>query len=334
MEYNDRVVATSTRLMHSKLGEIHNTRFSFKKLLLRRVKDRRGNGSIRSLTIMFLCLRDATYVVWCIYLDIKRGAPIISAMDEKEVEVKTPEPDAESSEGPSCPDESPKENLIPVFIYGKRFFVPESFTIITAMEYVGFQFKKAIGCREGFCGACATIYRLEGDYKLRTGLACQTVVELNMHLVQLPFTPAVKAIYDIEKLKPDISAVQRYYPEVFRCVACNTCTKACPQEIEVMDYIQAVKRGDLECAADLSFDCIMCGLCAVRCPAEMVQYNIALLVRRLTGRYLLPRSAHLAERLAEQKEGRYEKEIEELKSLPGKALAKRYTERDLDFKVF
>jgi succinate dehydrogenase/fumarate reductase-like Fe-S protein len=265
-------------------------------------------------------------------VDNPRTPPIISAMEDKEVEVKAPEPDTQA--GPARPDESPKENLIPVFIYGKRFFVPDSFTIITAMEYVGFQFKKAIGCREGFCGACATIYRLEGDYKLRTGLACQTVVEPNMHLVQLPFTPAVKAIYDIQKLKPDISAIQRYYPEVFRCVACNSCSKACPQEIEVMDYIQEIKRGNLEKAADLSFDCIMCGLCAVRCPAEMVQYNIALLARRLTGRYILPRSAHLAERLQELKEGRFKKEIEEMQSIPKDELKRRYTERDLDFKVF
>lgn len=253
--------------------------------------------------------------------------PIISAMEEKEVEVKEPAQE-------KVPDESPKENLIPVFIMGKRFFVPESFTIITAMEYVGFQFKNAVGCREGFCGACATIYRLEGDYKLRTGLACQTVVEPNMYLAQIPFTPAVKAVYDISKLKPELVSIQRYYPEVFRCVACNSCTKACPQEIEVMDYIQAVKRGDLETAADLSFDCIMCGLCAVRCPAEMVQHNIALLARRLTGRYLLPRSHHLEERLAEQREGSYEKDIEELMGLSRKGLTKRYTERDLDFEVF
>lgn len=247
---------------------------------------------------------------------------------------KVKEIPAETEAGPACPDDKPKEDLIPVFIYGKRFFVPRSMTIVTAMEYVGFQFKKAIGCREGFCGACATIYRLEGDYKLRTGLGCQTVVEPNMYLVQIPFTPAVKAIYDIESLKPDITAIQRYYPEVFRCVACNTCTKACPQEIEVMDYIQAVKRGDLALAADLSFDCIMCGLCAVRCPAEMVQYNIALLARRLTGRYLLPRSQHLAERLGELKEGKFKKEIEEMKSISPEELKKRYSARDLDFKVF
>ena len=254
-------------------------------------------------------------------------------MNKKESQKKAPLKE-EVQSGPSCPEDRPREGLIPVFIMGKRFFVPESYTIVTAMEYVGFQFKKAIGCREGFCGACATIYRLEGDYKLKTGLACQTVVQPNMYLVQIPFNPAVKAIYDIAKLKPDITSIQRYYPEVFRCVACNTCTKACPQEIEVMEYIQAVKRGDLHLAADLSFDCIMCGLCAVRCPAEMVQYNIALLARRLTGRYLLPHSRHLDERLSELEEDTFAKEIKDMQSISRDELKKRYSERKLDFKVF
>jgi len=259
---------------------------------------------------------------------------IIRAMADKEFESKASVAESLTQSGPACDDDKPKEELIPIYIYGKRFFVPKSMTIITAMEYVGFQFTKAVGCREGFCGACATIYRLEGDYKLRTGLGCQTVVEPNMYLAQLPFTPAIKATYDITQLKPDITSVQRYYPEVFRCVACNTCTKACPQEIEVMDYIQAIKRGDLETAADLSFDCIMCGLCAVRCPAEMAQFNISLLARRLTGRYLLPRSAHLAERMSEQKNGKYAQAVDEMKNLSKDELKKRYTERDLDFKVF
>ncbi|MBU4203680.1 MAG: 4Fe-4S ferredoxin, partial [Acidobacteria bacterium] len=37
-----------------------------------------------------------------------------------------------------------------------------------------------------------------------------------------------------------------------------TCTKACPQDINVLDYIQAIIQGDLQKAANLSFDCLMC----------------------------------------------------------------------------
>ena len=50
------------------------------------------------------------------------------------------------------------------------------------------------------CGACATVYRHEGDYRLKVGLACQTVVEPGMYLTQLPFYPSTRAVYDIERM--------------------------------------------------------------------------------------------------------------------------------------
>jgi succinate dehydrogenase/fumarate reductase-like Fe-S protein len=227
----------------------------------------------------------------------------------------------------------PEQKLIPVYIMGEKVMVPESSTIIDALEYAGFQLKKGVGCREGFCGACATVYRLPGDFKLMGGLACQTVVQPGMYLAQIPCTPAQKATYDIEELKPDVSTFLKLYPEVFRCVSCNTCTKICPQEIEVMDYVNAIIRGDIAEAADLSFDCIMCGLCSMRCPAEMVQYNIGLLSRRLYGRYLSKKSDHLYERLKEIGEGKFDEEMKEIVKCSREELEKRYNERDLDFEI-
>jgi succinate dehydrogenase/fumarate reductase-like Fe-S protein len=201
------------------------------------------------------------------------------------------------------------------------------------MEYAGYQLKRGVGCREGFCGACATVYRLPGDYKLYTGLACSTLVRDGMYLAQIPFVPADKPIYDIEKLEPTVITFQKIYPEVFRCVACNTCTKACPQELEVMDYIQAVIRGDIAKAADLSFDCICCGLCAIRCPAEIVQYNVGLLARRLYGKYLNPKDKQLDRRIEDIKQGRFSKAIEELMKMNREDLRKRYYERDIESQV-
>ncbi len=67
-------------------------------------------------------------------------------------------------------------NMVNVFINGKRHVVPEHATIMRAIEYAGHQIIRGAGCREGFCGACGTIYRLPGDYKLHTGLACTTLV--------------------------------------------------------------------------------------------------------------------------------------------------------------
>jgi len=122
---------------------------------------------------------------------------------------------------------------------GKRYEVPETLTIMKAMEYAGFRFLRGAGCRGGICGACPTVYRKEGDYKLYFGLACQTVVEPNMYLAQIPFYPANRASYDINAIEPVAETIHALYPELFRCVACNNCTKACPMGVEVLDYISA-----------------------------------------------------------------------------------------------
>lgn len=227
-------------------------------------------------------------------------------------------------------DKSQKEKLVTVFIMGKAHNVPAEATIMGAMEYAGYQIKRGAGCREGFCGACATVYRLPGDYKIYSGLACTTLVEEGMWLSQLPAIPAHKAVYDIEKLEPNVATIQKLYPEVFRCVACNTCTKACPQDLEVMDYIQAAKRGDIEAVMDLSFDCLCCGLCAIRCPAEIVQFNVGLLAKRLYGKYLSKKSKDLEERLKEIQKNKFEKDYKALMKSTKKDLKKKYYDRDME----
>lgn len=217
---------------------------------------------------------------------------------------------------------------IPIFVMGKRYEVPETLTIMKAMEYAGFKFLRGAGCRGGICGACPTVYRKEGDYKLYFGLACQTVVEPNMYLAQIPFYPANRAVYDIEKIEPVADAIHALYPELFRCVACNNCTKACPMNVQVLDYISAIKQGDIERAAKLSFDCIQCGMCASRCMGELPQYHIAQLVRRLYGKYIQPKAEHLKKRVAEIESGKYGKMLEELQKMDHAGLEKIYKERE------
>ena len=62
---------------------------------------------------------------------------------------------------------------VSIFVRGKRYEVPYDLTIMDAIEYAGFRFIRGSGCRQGMCGACATLYRLRGDYRLRTALACR-----------------------------------------------------------------------------------------------------------------------------------------------------------------
>ena len=225
-------------------------------------------------------------------------------------------------------DDKDVKHWVTIFIMGKAYRVPADLTIMQAMEYAGYRFIRGAGCRAGFCGACSTVYRMAGDYKLRTDLACQTRVEEGMFLVQIPFAPAEKAIYDINKLELNPQVLLEYYPEVARCVSCNTCTKACPQNLEVMDYVQAALRGDFKSLAELSFDCIQCGLCAIRCPAELVHYHLAQLGRRLYGRFGEPRSEYLTKRLEEIKKGVYEEEFKRLIKMSKEELKELYNKRE------
>jgi len=227
-------------------------------------------------------------------------------------------------------DEKDIKHWITISILGSKYKVPAGLTIMQAMEFAGYRFIRSCGCRAGFCGACTTVYRIEGDYRLKTAMACQTRVEDGMYLTQIPFTPAERANYDMNGLKPGIEAFLTCYPEMLRCLGCNSCTKACPQDIDVMEYIAAGKRGDVALMAELSFDCIMCGLCAMRCPAELAQYNYAQLARRLHGKYETPPPEHLAKRIQEIAEGKYKEEIDKLAEMATEELRKLYTERDIE----
>ncbi len=228
-------------------------------------------------------------------------------------------------------EEEEEQEMVEIFVMGKRYKVPKGLTIMTALEYAGYKFVRGCGCRGGFCGACATVYRTEEDYKFKMDLACQTAVEDGMFLVQLPFVPAVREEYDLEEVNPEDNdnVMLDYYPEIARCVSCNTCTKACPQDIEVMDYVQAALRGDIERCAELSFDCIQCGLCSIRCPSDIKHYHLAQLARRITGKYLDKHSEELEKRVEEIEEGKYDEELEKMVEMEMDELKKTYEERDI-----
>lgn len=220
--------------------------------------------------------------------------------------------------------------MIDIYIMGEHHRVPDSLTILQALEYAGYRLVRGVGCRGGFCGACATVYRVNGDYHLKFALACQTKVEPNMQLAMIPFFPAHRPRYRLSELKGTPQEVLDIYPEMLTCYGCNTCTKSCPQEIDVLGYVSAIVRGDIAAAADISFDCIMCGLCVSRCPAELVKHHAALLCRRIYGKYLAPRSEHLKKRIEEIKAGKFAQALAELKSLSLEELKENYNRREIE----
>lgn len=232
-----------------------------------------------------------------------------------------------SEHGPEGQEKAPD---VRIYLMGKEYHVPKVLTIMTAIEYAGYKLVRGCGCRAGFCGACSTVYRKASDYKLHSALACQTLVEDGMYLVQIPFVPAVKSIYDMSEITLTDNVILRYYPEIARCVSCNTCTKSCPQNIRVMDYIQAALRGNIARAAQLSFDCIQCGLCSSRCPADIKHYHVGQLVRRVYETRIAPKSPHLATRLEEMSSGVYNEELDILTNLSVDDLKRRYEQRTIE----
>ena len=222
------------------------------------------------------------------------------------------------------------EKTVNIFLFGKKYEVPASLTIMTAMEYAGYQLVRGCGGRNGFCGACATIYRIKGETELKTCLACQTKVEDNMYIATLPFFPLEKKVYDIKKVKHSEQIMMQLYPEIYACVGCNACTKACTQDLNVMQYIAYAQRGDFAKCAEESFDCVMCGVCSSRCPAGISHPQVAVLARRLYGKYIAPETQHLIDRVTEIENGDFVKLIEALMDKPIEELKELYNNREIE----
>ena len=220
------------------------------------------------------------------------------------------------------------ENMVNVYFFGKKYTVPADLTIMTAMEYAGYTLKR--GCGHGFCGACATIYRIKGDNELKTCLACQTQVQEGMYVASIPFFPTDKRLYNMEELQPNQQVMMELYPEIYSCIGCNACTKACTQDLNVMQYIAYAQRGELEKCAEESFDCVSCGCCSVRCPAGISHPMVGLLARRLTGKYIAPKSEHLAKRVEEIHEGKYDDLIEQIMQKPITDMQELYNNREIE----
>ncbi|MBP5158743.1 MAG: 4Fe-4S dicluster domain-containing protein [Lachnospiraceae bacterium] len=222
------------------------------------------------------------------------------------------------------------EKTVSVFLFGKKYEVPDSLTIMEAMEYSGYRLVRGVGCRNGFCGACAVIYRIKGDRELKAALACSTRVEDGMYVATLPFFPLVKEVYDIEKIGPTQQVMMQLYPEIYSCVGCNACTKACTQGLNVMQYIAYAQRGDFEKCAEESFDCVMCGVCSSRCPAGISHPQVAMLARRINGKYIAKKSGHLADMVGAVERGEFDALLKELEEMPPEKIKELYNNREIE----
>lgn len=224
------------------------------------------------------------------------------------------------------------KDMVNIYIMGKLYSVPSELTIMNAMEEAGYKHIRGCGCRAGFCGACATVYRIKGQSELKFALACQTKVEEGMCIATIPYFPTQKAQYDIREITPSENLMMSLYPEIYSCIGCNACTKACPQNLSVMQYIAYAQRGDFAKVAELSFDCVSCGMCSNRCPAGISHRMVGLLARRLNGKYIMPKSEHLEKRAADIANGEYLDALEAIAGKPLSEIQELYNHRDMENK--
>ena len=151
-----------------------------------------------------------------------------------------------------------------------------------------------------------------------------------MYVASIPFFPTDKRGYDINEIRPTQQVMMELYPEIYSCIGCNACTKACTQGLNVMQYIAYAQRGDFEKCAEESFDCVGCGCCSVRCPAEISHPLVGLLSRRLVGKYIAPKTEHLANRVAEVNSGAFDELIENIMQKPISEMQELYNTREIE----
>ena len=178
--------------------------------------------------------------------------------------------------------------------------------------------------------ACGTIYRIKGENAIYFELACQTQVKEGMFVSTLPFFPLNRKNYKLEELSAEPKIIMNLFPEIFACVACNSCTKSCSRSLNVMQYIAYAKRNDLEKCAHESFDCVGCCLCSSRCPANISHPLVGLLARRLYVKFLQPLSEHNTIRVEDIKNGKFDIDIEEMMKKPIEELKELYNNREIE----
>jgi ferredoxin len=209
---------------------------------------------------------------------------------------------------------------VTVEITGKRYRVPAGITLVQAMWHTGHEMTRGIGCLGGVCGACATYYRTPGSHELKSGLACQVIVQEGISFSLSPAFPVHKPIYKIEEISDPKQELFKYFPEAALCRNCNACSEACPQEIDVRTGIWKAAFGDFRAAADLFLPCVMCSLCVPVCIAEISSNQVGLYARRMQGAFLDKTPPALETRLHEIQSGKYDAEWARLSVMSEEAL--------------
>ncbi len=199
--------------------------------------------------------------------------------------------------------------MIAITINDRSCRVPPAITAVQALWYAGERPIRGIGCLGGSCGACVFSYRIGADPTIKTGLACQTLIEEGMAFTFMPPPPPAKApaSYTLQDLRPTKEQLAKFYPEARRCTNCMACNWVCPQGIDARAMVRRSTADDFQDAAERYTTCIMCGLCATVCDAGIAPQRVGLFAHRAVGRSQ-PVPPLLTARLEEIRGGHYDAE--------------------------
>ncbi len=209
---------------------------------------------------------------------------------------------------------APKQ--ITIEVMGKFYQVPEGLTMLQAMWHTGHELTRGVGCLGGICGACSATYRTKDSIKIKSTLACQTLIEdgMSFSLVHT-YYPNRKIPYDFKEMEDPKQDLFRYYPEAALCRNCNTCTLACPKGIDVRAAVWKAVFGDFEECAEHFMPCVMCSLCVPVCIADIAPNQVGVFVRRAQGIFFENKSPQLKNRVDEIEKGVYDQEWERVLNL-------------------
>jgi ferredoxin len=201
--------------------------------------------------------------------------------------------------------------MLSVLINDRSCQIPQCVTAIQALWYAGQRHVKGLGCLGGSCGACVFSYRIGNDPTIKTGLACQTLVEEGMQFTFPPQpSPVIMkpgASYTLQDLQPTKAQLIKFYPEARRCTNCMACNWVCPQLIDARSLVRCSTADDFNTAAERYTTCIMCGLCATVCDVGIAPQRIGLFAHRAVGRTLeVP--TQLVARIEQIRSGDYDAE--------------------------
>lgn len=219
-------------------------------------------------------------------------------------------------------DQKETLKLINVEISGRQVQVPSGITAIKALWYTGQEVIHGVGCLGGVCGACSILYRVPGKFEIKYGLGCQIVMEEGMSFSFAPHIPSGKAKYRLEEIKDPKQDLVKYYPEAALCRNCNTCTRVCPQGIDVRGNIWRAVFGEFKQVRDETLSCVMCNLCVPVCIADISPNLVFVYARRSYNHSYERKAQNLSTRMADIQEGKFQADWELIAKLDNKEMEK------------